>query len=221
MTTRPQAAEAIARTADHVRSLLSGDSSGHDWWHIRRVWQMAVVIGRAEGADLTVVELAALVHDIADWKFHGGDETIGPRRAAEWLTGLSVEQPTIDHVCEIVAGVSFKGAGVLTPMRSLEGRVVQDADRMDAIGAIGIARAFAYGGHAGRALYDPEHPPESHASFEAYKKNSGPTINHFHEKLMLLKDRMQTETGRRLAAERHDFMEAFLQRFDAEWHGRR
>jgi uncharacterized protein len=221
MTTSRSSNDPIARTAEHIRGLLADDSSGHDWWHIWRVWQTAIAIGRAEGADLLVVELAALVHDIADWKFHGGDETLGPRRAAQWLAGLGVEQPVIDHVSQIVAGVSFKGAGVPTPMPSLEGRVVQDADRLDAIGAIGIARAFAYGGHAGRALYDPEHPPESHASFEAYKRGAGPTINHFHEKLMLLKDRMQTATGRRLAAERHAFMEQFLARFDDEWHGRR
>ncbi len=221
MTTGHPSITAIPRTAEHIRALLAGDSSGHDWWHICRVWQTAKTIGQAEGADLAVVELAALVHDIADWKFHGGDETLGPRRAAEWLAGLGLEQSTIDHVSQIVAGVSFKGAGVPTPMRSLEGRVVQDADRLDAIGAIGIARAFAYGGHAGRAIYDPDHPSESHASFDAYKRGTGATINHFHEKLLLLKDRMQTATGRRLAAERHAFMEQFLARFDDEWHGRR
>jgi len=209
--------QVLAHTAEHVRQLLAGDSSGHDWWHIQRVRAMALAIGNAEGADLYVVELAALLHDIADWKFHGGDDDLGPRRAAEWLSGLDVEPATIEHVADIVRQVSFKGAQVATPMRTLEGQVVQDADRLDAIGAIGIARAFAYGGHAGRALYDPGVAVEGHATFEAYKKNSGPTINHFHEKLLLLKDRMNTPTARQLAEGRHQFMVDFLQRFHAEW----
>jgi uncharacterized protein len=212
-------AAAIEKTAAHVRQLLAADSSGHDWWHVERVWKTARRLGEVEGAELFVVELAALLHDIADWKFHGGDNTLGPRRAAEWLTDLGVEPTIVDHVAEIVAGLSFKGAGVATPMRTLEGQVVQDADRLDAIGAIGIARAFAYGGHAGRAMHDPSSRPEQHASFEAYKKNSGPTIQHFYEKLLLLKDRMNTAAGRRVAAERHEFMEAFLRQFFAEWNG--
>jgi uncharacterized protein len=214
-----QPAEILRKTADHVRELLAADSSGHDWWHVYRVWQSAVCIGEREGADLYIVQLAALVHDIADWKFHGGDDSLGPRLAAEWLRGLRVERGAIDHVSEIVAHLSFKGSLVATPMRTLEGRVVQDADRLDAIGAIGIARAFAYGGHAGRAMYDPDIPAEEHASFEAYKKNSGPTINHFHEKLLLIKDRMHTPTARRLAEARHRFMEEFLDQFHAEWRG--
>jgi uncharacterized protein len=207
----------LEQTAEHVRQMLAGDSSGHDWWHIERVRAMALAIGRGEGADLHVVELAALLHDIADWKFHGGDDDLGPRRAAEWLSGLDVEPAVIEHVSEIIRQVSFKGAEVATPMHSLEGQVVQDADRLDAVGAIGIARAFAYGGHAGRALYDPAVAAEGHVSFEAYKKNSGPTINHFHEKLLLLKDRMNTPTARRLAEGRHQFMVDFLRRFHAEW----
>jgi uncharacterized protein len=164
-----------------------------------------------------VVALAALLHDIADWKFHAGDESLGPRRAAEWLSSLEVPAATIDHVCRIIAQLSFKGAGVSTPMDSLEGQVVQDADRLDAIGAIGIARAFAYGGHAGRQLYDPAIEPECHESFEAYKKNNGPTINHFYEKLLLLKDRMNTPTARQMAEERDRFMCEFLARFYEEW----
>lgn len=209
--------QVLARTAEHVRQLLAGDSSGHDWWHIERVRALALAIGRGEGADLYVVELAALLHDIADWKFHGGDDALGPRRAAEWLASLDVEPAVIAQVSEIISQVSFKGAQVATPMHTLEGRVVQDADRLDAIGAIGIARAFAYGGHAGRPLYDPDVAAEGHASFEAYKKDNGPTINHFHEKLLLLKDRMNTPTARRLAEGRHQFMVDFLQRFHAEW----
>jgi uncharacterized protein len=211
----------LAATADHIRGLLAGDSSGHDWHHIERVWKTAVTIGRGEGADLYVVQLAALLHDIADWKFHGGDESAGPRAAREWLQRFGETESVIDHVCEIIAALSFKGAGVATPMQTLEGQVVQDADRLDALGAVGIARAFAYGGHKGRALYDPEVPPTPHDSFGAYKKNAGPTINHFYEKLLLLKDRMNTTEGKRLAEARHEFMERFLEQFFAEWNGER
>jgi uncharacterized protein len=200
---------------------LTGEGSGHDWFHIERVRRTALVIGREEGADVFIVELAALLHDVADWKFAAGDHEAGPREARSWLNSLESDQGVIDHVCEIIRGLSFKGAGVATPMQSLEGRVVQDADRLDALGAIGVARAFAYGGHKGRALYNPEVPPTPHESFEAYKKNSGPTINHFYEKLLLLRERMNTPTGRRLAAERHAFMERYLEQFFAEWEGSR
>ncbi len=168
-----------------------------------------------------VVELAALLHDVADWKFAGGDHEAGPRQARAWLQSLGVPLATIDHVCEIVAGLSFKGAGVATTMRTIEGQCVQDADRLDALGAIGVARAFAYGGHKGQALYDPALPPTPHDSFEAYKRGSGSTINHFHEKLLLLAGRMNTAAGKRLACERHGFLERFLEQFLAEWEGRR
>uniref|UniRef100_A0A7C2K0X8 HD domain-containing protein n=1 Tax=Schlesneria paludicola TaxID=360056 RepID=A0A7C2K0X8_9PLAN len=210
----------IESTAAFVRERLADDSSGHDWWHIDRVRRNATAIARAEGADVFLCELAALLHDVADWKFHGGDDTAGPRAAREWLTGQGADAEVIERVCGIIAGVSFKGAGVVTDMPTLEGRCVQDADRLDAIGAIGIARAFAFGGHFGRAMYDPERPPRMHASFAEYKSKSGPTINHFYEKLLLLKDRMQTETGRRMAEERHRFMEEFLSQFFAEWEAR-
>jgi uncharacterized protein len=209
----------IPATAAHVRALLAHDSSGHDWWHIERVRRNAVLIAQAEGADLVVVELAALLHDIADWKFHGGDDTAGPRAARAWLETQGADAALIEHVTAIIAGLSYKGAGVNTDMPTLEGRCVQDGDRLDAIGAVGIARAFAFGGHFGRAMYDPEHPPELHASFAAYKAKGGPTINHFYEKLLLLKDRMQTPTGRRLAAARHAYLEGFLAQFFAEWNG--
>ncbi|MES2792030.1 MAG: HD domain-containing protein [Planctomycetota bacterium] len=205
----------------HIQDVLEGDSSGHDWWHIYRVWRMAVRLGTAEGADLFVVQLAALLHDIADWKFHNGDLTAGPRAARLWLESQQVVAATIDHVCEIIGHLSYKGAGVATDMPTLEGRVVQDADRLDAIGAIGIARAFAYGGHDGRALYDPEDPPEMHTSAQAYRNSRGATINHFHEKLLLLKERMQTLTGKQLAAQRHTYMEGYLAEFHAEWEGER
>jgi uncharacterized protein len=209
----------IQQTAEHVRQLMTGDSSGHDWFHIERVRNVALHLGREEEADLFIVELAALLHDVADWKFAGGDSAAGPRAAREWLVGLSVPEATIDRVCRIIAELSFKGAGVATPMSSLEGQIVQDADRLDAIGAIGVARTFAYGGHKGQPMHDPALPPQMHASFEAYKSNVGTSINHFYEKLLLLKDRMNTATGKRLAAERHAFLERYLEQFLAEWRG--
>jgi uncharacterized protein len=180
-----------------------------------------LAIAREEGADLFIVDLAALLHDVADWKFADGDHTASPRAARRWLETLELGPGVIEHVEEIVAGLSFKGAGVATPMRSLEGQIVQDADRLDALGAIGIARAFAYGGHKGQAMHDPAIPPQMHATFDAYKTNVGTTINHFYEKLLLLKDRMNTSAGKRLAAERHAYMEQFLEQFFAEWQGQR
>uniref|UniRef100_A0A7C4QXB6 HD domain-containing protein n=1 Tax=Schlesneria paludicola TaxID=360056 RepID=A0A7C4QXB6_9PLAN len=209
----------IARTEDFVRQRLRGDSSGHDWWHVDRVRRTALVLAQAEGADPRLCELAALLHDIADWKFHGGDVAAGPAAARSWLESQAVDPDTIQHVCDIIAGLSFRGAGVATDMPTLEGRCVQDADRLDAIGAIGIARAFAFGGQFGRPLYDPDRPPAWHATFADYQRKSGPTINHFYEKLLLLKDRMQTDTGRRLAEERHRVLEQFLAQFFAEWYG--
>lgn len=211
----------IQKTADHVRGLLAGDSSGHDWFHIERVRNTALTISREEGANLFLVELAALLHDVADWKFAGGDHEAGPRAARQWMESIGVEPAVVHQVCDIIANLSFKGAGVATPMRSLEGQIVQDADRLDALGAIGIARTFAYGGHKGQAMHDPAIPPQMHTTFEAYKHNVGTTINHFYEKLLLLKDRMNTATGKRLAAERHVFMERYLEQFLAEWQGER
>jgi uncharacterized protein len=211
----------IPQTADHVRNLLSGDSSGHDWWHIERVRQTALAIAREEGADLIIVELAALLHDVADWKFAGGDHEAGPRAAREWLQKHGVAAEATEHVVEIIAGLSFKGAGVATPMATLEGMIVQDADRLDALGAVGIARTFAYGGHKGQPIYDPDIPPQMHASFDQYKKGGGSTINHFYEKLLLLAERMNTPAGRRLATGRHAFLERFLEQFLAEWNAKR
>ena len=218
---RAKQADMIRQTEAHNRELLAQDSSGHDWWHIHRVRASALAIASREGADLFVVELAALLHDVADWKFHGGDENVGPQRAVAWLKSLEVDPQTAERVGQIVSEVTFKGAGVATRPSTLEGCVVQDADRLDAVGAIGIARAFAYGGHAGRAIHDPAVSPEEHASFAAYKSSQGPTINHFYEKLLLLKDRMNTDTGRALALERHLVMEEFLAEFFAEWEGRK
>jgi uncharacterized protein len=165
------------------------------------------------------VELAALLHDIADYKFHGGAATIGPKTARAWLEKLGVDHAVVDHVCEIIQDLSFKGAGTTTPTRTREGMVVQDADRLDAIGAIGIARAFAYGGHTGREIYDLGIPPVRHGSFNEYKSNVSPTINHFYGKLLLPKDRMNTPTARRIAEERHRYMEAYLEQFYREWNG--
>lgn len=211
----------VELAADTIRKQSATESSGHDWWHIERVRTMAVRIATAEGANLLVVELAALLHDIADWKFHGGDLTAGPKAARAWLSEHNAPLELIEQVCEIIAGISYKGAGVATPMSTLEGRCVQDADRLDAVGAIGIARAFAYGGHSGRLIYDPEHPPEWHDNATAYHTSGGPSVNHFYEKLLLLKDRMQTKTGRELATARHHYMEEYLQQFFAEWKGER
>ncbi|WP_210464925.1 HD domain-containing protein [Rufibacter roseolus] len=213
------AEELVAITAQHVEKLFAGEGSGHDWWHIKRVWQNAMSIAQQENADLTVVQLGALLHDIADWKFNAGDEEAGPRAAQKWLKERGAPEDLIQKVCQIIREVTFKGAGVDTTPSTLEGKVVQDADRLDAIGAIGIGRAFAYGGHKGREMYHPGQEPRLHASFEEYKKNQGPTLNHFYEKLFLLKDRFSTAAGRRLAQERHAYMEQFVAQFLMEWHG--
>jgi len=207
----------IQRTEEFVRVKMTGEGSGHDWWHVYRVWRTAVHIAAREPVDPYVVQLAALLHDIADWKFHGGDASVGPRVAGEWLREAGVDADTTEHVCEIVGTLSFKGAGVPSPMRTREGMVVQDADRLDAIGAIGIARTFAYGGHKGRPLRDPDAPPRPHDSAEAYIANTGSTINHFYEKLLLLKDLMNTAAAREMAVRRHAFTEEFLDRFYKEW----
>jgi uncharacterized protein len=212
-------AEIIQKTERYVREKLEGEGSGHDWWHIHRVRNTALTLSKQEKADVFVVELAALLHDIADHKFNDGDEEIGSDTARKWLQKLSLDEPIINHICSIIRAVSFKGANVETPMQTIEGKIVQDADRLDALGAIGIARAFAYGGYKGRELHNPTISPEKHGSSEAYKTNAGPTLNHFYEKLLLLKDHMNTETGKRLAKSRHDFMEAYINRFLDEWEG--
>jgi uncharacterized protein len=209
-------ADILQATALHVRQIFERDSSGHDWWHIHRVWRNALAICRHERANRFVVELAALLHDLDDWKLSpSADGT--PTRALAWMQEQGVESEIREHVREIITHLSFKGAGVVNSIRTLEGQIVQDADRLDAIGAVGIGRAFAYGGHRGRLMHDPGQPPQLHATFEQYRSNEGTTINHFHEKLLLLKDRMNTITGRRIAEERHAFMEAFLAQFHREW----
>lgn len=210
--------DVIEKTRAFAQSFFEDEGSGHDWWHVYRVWETAKRLASAEGADATIVQVAALLHDVSDWKLHGGDERKGLQRIRKLLAD-DLEPATIDKICDIISKISYKGAGVVTPMDSLEGRVVQDADRLDAIGALGIARAFAYGGHQGRLIHHPEHKPEMHDSFEAYKSNSGPSINHFYEKLLLLKDRMNTATGKKIAEQRHQFMELYLKQFFDEWEG--
>lgn len=209
----------INQTADYVRRVLADEGTGHDWWHIERVWRMAKRIGHAEQADLTVVELAALLHDIADWKAHNGDSSIGPQKASDWLHSLGVDSAAVEQVSQIIANISFKGASVKQSLLTLEGKVVQDADRLDAIGAIGIARTFAYGGSKGRLIYDPTCTPADHQTADSYLNSNGTTINHFYEKLLLLKDRMNTATGKAIAEQRHRFMEGFLKQFYEEWEG--
>lgn len=201
---------------------MGSEGTGHDWWHVARVLEMAKNIGQQEGADMFVVELAALLHDIADWKFHEGDDTVGSKLAREILTKHQVTSEVVEQVGEIVEKLSFKGAGVASEMPTIEGKVVQDADRLDALGAIGVARTFAYGGHAGRPLYDPDNKPVMHQTKEDYykAKSQGTSINHFYEKLLLLKDRMNTQTGKKLAQGRHEFLETYLDRFFQEWEGK-
>ncbi len=210
----------LAAVQRYIKNKFEGEGSGHDWWHIYRVLKSSEQIAEHEDVDLFTVQLGALLHDIADWKFVNGDEEVGPRKATELMESLEVDALYISKVCDIIREISFKGAGVKTPMSTKEGEVVQDADRLDAIGAIGIARTFAYGGNRNREIYNPDLAPEEHNSFEAYKKNEGHTINHFYEKLLLLKDRMNTSYGKKLAQERHEYMEGFLSRFYSEWEGK-
>lgn len=211
----------IKRTADYVKGLFENDGSGHDWWHIYRVWKMAAQLAtHYPSADHIVIELAALLHDIADWKYHDGDHDIGPRKAMAWCQQFDdLTEAQVDHIGDIISKVSFKGAGASLPTMTLEGQIVQDADRLDAIGAIGIARTFAYGGHKGQLMHDPSIMPISNESAASYTNTDkvGTTVNHFYEKLLLLKDRMHTEAGRRMAEDRHQYMEAFLERFYSEW----
>ncbi len=209
----------IQKTAEYIKQEFSEDSSGHDWWHIYRVWKNAITICEHEKADTFIVELAALLHDLDDWKFNDtGDET--PLRAKAWLDSCGVEISIADEVCEIIKHISYKGAGVENKMKSIEGFIVQDADRLDAIGAIGIGRAFAYGGYKNRPMYDPESAPQMHATFEQYKNSKSATINHFYEKLLLLKDMMNTPTAKKIAEQRHEVMLGFLDQFMKEWEGR-
>lgn len=213
-------ADIIPATARYIEQKFADEGSGHDWAHIRRVWLMARRLAAAHpAADTTITELGALLHDIADWKFHDGDYEAGPRAARAWLAQQQAPEALIIRVETVIREVSFKGLGVATPVTSVEAALVQDADRLDAIGAIGIARAFAYGGHKGRSLHDPAIAPVVHDSFASYQKNNAPTINHFYEKLLHLRDRLNTDVAREVALGRHAFMETYVTRFLAEWDG--
>lgn len=210
----------IDQTIAFVKHELENAESGHDWFHIERVYTTSLKIASQEGdVDITVVKLIALLHDIADSKFHNGDETVGPAKARDWLVHLEFEQEIIDHVVLGIECISFKGGNFTTKFKSKELDIVQDADRLDAIGAIGIARTFNYGGYKNTVLHDPNIAPKMNMTKEEYKKHQGTTVNHFYEKLLLLKDLMNTPTGKRMAEERHKFMEMYLAQFYAEWCG--
>lgn len=209
----------INNTIEYAKKELMGESSGHDWWHTYRVLQTATRIGEQEGADLNIIKLTALLHDVGDYKLHGGGETIGPKLTTEWLQQQKVDEETISRICEIIETMSFKGAKVDSIMKTKEGMCVQDADRLDAIGAIGIGRTFAYHGSKGWEMHNPEINPTMHRTFQEYKASQGSTINHFYEKLLLLKNLMNAETGKRMAESRHKYMEGFLDRFLKEWEG--
>lgn len=215
----PQEQKVITQTVSFVKNELSGAESGHDWWHIFRVRNLAERIALEEKADIFIVTLGALLHDIADAKFYDGDETVGPRKAKKFLQSLNVPNETISKILNIVRFVSFKNREEKPDDDSLELQIVQDADRLDAIGAIGIARAFSYGGFKKREMYNPDILPNTEMSKSEYKKSSSPTLNHFYEKLLLLKEMMNTKTGKELATERHSYMEGFLEEFYAEWKG--
>ena len=209
----------VHKTILFVQEKLENAEGGHDWFHIERVYKNALLIAENEVCDVNVVKLGALLHDIADSKFHDGDENIGPKIAREFLESENADEVTIQHVINIIENLSFKGGNAEKTLSSVELDIVQDADRLDAMGAIGIARTFNYGGFKNRALYNPNIAPNLHMSKEEYKNSEGPTLNHFYEKLLLLKDKMNTETGRQIAKERHQFMETFLSQFYAEWDG--
>ncbi|WP_407429970.1 HD domain-containing protein [Arcticibacter sp.] len=209
----------IVKTAAFVKESLENAESGHDWWHTERVWKNARLLLRSEDANHLVVELAALLHDIADSKFHNGDEEIGPKTARKFLQSTGVEEDVVFHVEQIIRHMSYKSGLGEVRYSSREMEIVQDADRLDAIGAIGIARAFTYGGYKNRTLYDPSIEPKPLQSKEEYKNSTAPTINHFYEKLLLLKDKMNTSAARRIAAGRHEFMERYLEEFFGEWQG--
>ncbi len=210
----------IDETARFIKNRLSGEGSGHDWWHVYRVWQTARTIAEHEpNADKLLVELAALLHDIADWKFTDGDIEAGPKAARAWLESQKADEKDIKHIEDIIRDTSFKGAKVNIALKTIEAKIVFDADKLDAIGAIGIARTFAYGGHTRHPIYEPDQKPTMHETFEDYQKGQTHTINHFYEKLLLLKDLMQTKTGKKMAQHRHEFMEEYLKEFYKEWEG--
>ena len=209
--------DVIKKIAEHLEKNFKNESTGHDYWHFIRVWKVSKYIAKEEGGDLFVIELGALLHDIADWKFYGGTNEVGIEKAKALLKSFGVDDKIIDRVCYIIDNISVKGAKVKNSMATKEGKIVQDADKLDAIGAIGIARAFAYGGKMEREIYNPDVKPIAHASFEEYKNSKGTTINHFYEKLLLLKNLMNTKTGKKIAEERNKFIKDYLKEFFKEW----
>lgn len=215
--------EIVEETIAFVKETLKGAEGGHDWFHIQRVFNNTLLIAKDEKVDVLVVSLAALLHDIADAKFHGGDESVGPQMAKQFLASLKIKKAIVKHVVQIIENISFKNSldqKKGSKFNSKELQVVQDADRLDAMGAIGIARTFNYGGYKNRELYNPDIAPKLNMTKEEYKKSNAPTLNHFYEKLLLLKDKMNTETGKKLAEQRHQFMLDYLEQFYAEWNGR-
>jgi len=211
--------EIVNKTVAFVKDSLQNAEGGHDWWHIYRVWQTAKHIAKLEDVDLFIVELGALLHDISDSKFHDGNEEIGPQKAREFLFSEGVEEEDVNHIENIIKHISFKGGNQEQLFSSTELDAIQDADRLDALGAIGIARTFNYGGFKNREIYNPDIAPNLNMSKEEYKKSTAPTLNHFYEKLLLLKDRMNTKTGKEMAKKRHKYMEQFLKQFYSEWEG--
>lgn len=209
----------IEKTIHFVKETLKNAEGGHDWFHIERVYKNSLLIAKTEKADSLIIALGALLHDIADSKFYNGNETIGPKIATDFLLQLNVDVLTINHVVSIIKNISFKGGNETQTFKSIELDIVQDADRLDAIGAIGIARCFNYGGFKNRAIYNPETKPNLNMTKAAYKTSTAPSINHFYEKLLLLKNRMNTKTGKLLAQQRHDFMLLYLNQFYNEWDG--
>ena len=207
----------IEKTINFVKQKLEGAEAGHDWFHIERVWKLSKIIAKNEKANTEIVELAALLHDIADPKFHDGDETLAIKISLEFLKSIDVEENIINQVLYIIENISFKNRSQAPEIPSIELQIVQDADRLDAIGAIGIARTFNFGGFKNNLMYHPDIQPQLNMSKEEYKKSNGTTINHFYEKLLLLKDLMNTETAKKIASERHDFMLKFLDEFYKEW----
>jgi uncharacterized protein len=210
----------IKKTADFVKRKLNGEGSGHDWWHVYRVWKLAKEINKDEKADKFIVELGALLHDVADYKLNDGNEAIGGEISRKWLEEQGVDNETIAKVVEIVDGINFRGARVKHEIPSIEGKIVFDADKLDAIGAIGIARTFAFGGFMQRPIYEPDIKPYFHKTFEEYKNGKSHTINHFYEKLLLLRKIMNTKKAKQIASKRHKFMEKFLDKFYLEWEGK-
>lgn len=211
--------ELIEQTIVFVKKSLQDAEGGHDWWHIERVWKNAKNLANGESVDHLVVELGALLHDIADSKFHNGDEEVGPSKALAFLQQTDLSDGQIEHIIQVIQNISYGGGNHVQKFRSVELDIIQDADRLDALGAIGIARAFSYGGYKNREMYNPNIPPQLDMSKEEYKKSKAPTINHFYEKLLLLKDRMNTANGKAMAAERHRFLEVYLEQFYQEWDG--